>query len=471
MASSTNSDSANLDNAAEEDTPAQSSDSADSTSGKGSTPASDSPALGFSYSGPFDVPQQPAQPVPSYGVRPIHTPGPVVPATTIEFPEPEADEADPAMGHDSDVRRDIARARRLVIKIGSSSLTDDDGRVDPSRIDTIADALEARMSRDTDLIVVSSGAVACGMGPLELRQRPTDLATKQAAASVGQVLLAQEWARSFARYGRTIGQVLLTASDAGRRDRARNAQRTIDRLRQLSAVPIVNENDTVATSEMRFGDNDRLAALVSHLAFADALVLLSDVDGLYDRNPAEPGAKFIAEVRKGKDLMGVAAGDGGRLGTGGMAAKVTAARLASRAGVPVLLTSTENIGAALDTAEVGTCFWPQEDRLSAWKFWVLYAADSAGKLVLDAGAAEAVIEKNKSLLAVGITEVEGDFQQGDIVDIVGPDGQLLGRGEVAYDSAMLVGMIGQPTPELPEFARRPVVHTDYLSSYSNRQPR
>ncbi|PZP00975.1 MAG: glutamate 5-kinase, partial [Corynebacterium urealyticum] len=148
------------------------------------------------------------------------------------------------------MRHRIANAKRLVVKIGSSSLTDESGRVDPARIDTIADALEARMADDTDLIVVSSGAVASGMDPLGLRQRPSDLATKQAAASVGQVLLAQEWGRSFARYGRTIGQVLLTAADAGRRDRARNAQRTIDRLRQLSAVPIVNENDTVATSEM-----------------------------------------------------------------------------------------------------------------------------------------------------------------------------------------------------------------------------
>ena len=410
-------------------------------------------------------------PVPAFGMRPIHHPGPVVPATSIEFPEPEATPEDPAMGHSSEARRDIAEARRLVVKIGSSSLTDENGHVDPSRIDHIADALEARMNRDTDLVVVSSGAVASGMGPLQLKQRPTDLATKQAAASVGQVLLAQEWARTFARYGRTIGQVLLTASDAGRRDRARNAQRTIDRLRQLGAVPIVNENDTVATSEMRFGDNDRLAALVSHLVFADALVLLSDVDGLYDRNPAEPGANFIAEVRKGKDLIGVAAGDGGRLGTGGMAAKVTAARLASRAGVPVLLTSTENIGAALDTAEVGTCFWPQEDRLSAWKFWVLYAAASEGSITIDAGAVDAVVEKNKSLLAVGITSLKGDFDQGDIVDIVDPNDQVIGRGEVNYDSTMLEGMMGQQTSDLPDIAQRPVVHTDYLSTYSNRQPR
>lgn len=433
-----------------------------------STQPNGAPAA-FSYAGPEERIPTHAEPVPNYGVRPVHEPGPVVPATTIEFPEPQADEEDPAMGHDSSVRADIAAARRLVVKIGSSSLTDDDGRVNPDRIDVIADALEARMDRGTDVIVVSSGAVACGMGPLQLSQRPTDLATKQAAASVGQVLLAQEWARSFARYGRTIGQVLLTASDAAERDRARNAQRTIDRLRQLKAVPIVNENDTVATSEMRFGDNDRLAALVSHLAFADACVLLSDVNGLYDRNPAEPGARFVPEVRGAKDLKGVVAGDGGALGTGGMAAKVSAARLASRAGVPVLLTSTENIGAALDEAAVGTCFWPEQSRLSAWKFWVLYAAESHGRLHLDAGAVKAVVEDHRSLLPVGITKVEGDFYQGNVVDIVDEDGNLVGRGEVAYDAAMLEDLIGKSLRDLPDIAQRPAVHADYMSTYANRE--
>ena len=426
-----------------------------------------SAAFGLGYPGPTEA-AEPFIPVEGYGTRPVHRPGPVVPATTIEFPDAEIEENHPAMGHDSKFRDEIAAARRIVVKIGSSSLTDDDGRVDPRRIDIIADALEARMARGTDAVVVSSGAVACGMGPLQLSQKPTDLATKQAAASVGQVLLAQEWARSFARYGRTIGQVLLTASDAGVRDRARNAQRTIDRLRQLKAVPIVNENDTVATSNMRFGDNDRLAAVVSHLVFADALFLLSDVDGLFDRNPAEPGAQFVPEVKSGKDLRGVVAGDGGRLGTGGMAAKVSAARLASRAGVPVLLTAMDNIGAALNDAKVGTCFWPQEDRLSAWKFWVLYAAESHGRLHLDAGAVRAISDSRNSLLPVGITRVEGDFSQGQVVDIVGEDGQLVGRGEVSYDSTMLDGMIGKSTRELPDIAQRPVVHADYLSTYSNR---
>lgn len=374
----------------------------------------------------------------------------------------------PAFGHESEMRERIRNAKRIVVKIGSSSLTTEDLHVDPDRINQIADALQARMIRDNDVIVVSSGAVAAGLAPLGLSQRPTDLATKQAAAAVGQVHLAYEWGRSFARYGRNIGQVLLTASDAGRRDRARNAQRTIDRLRQLRAIPIVNENDTVATSEMRFGDNDRLAALVAHLASADALVLLSDVDGLYDKNPAEPGARFISEVRSGGDLKGVIAGDGGKVGTGGMASKVSAARLAARGGIPVLLTSAENIGPALDHAQVGTVFHPLENRLSAWKFWALYAAESGGTLRVDAGAIAAITTGGNSLLAVGIKEVDGDFRSGEIVEICGPGGEILGRGEVAYDSETLQGMLGKSTSELPDGMQRPVVHADYLSNYASR---
>ncbi|HJG46546.1 glutamate 5-kinase [Corynebacterium variabile] len=420
-----------------------------------------------------DVQPDPSDPFfanPVFGTDNIHQPGPVIPATAKEFPDPDLSLDDPEYGHRSTARRTIRDAKRVVVKIGSSSLTDETGSVSPERIDLIADALEARMDRGTDIIVVSSGSIACGMGPLGLSQRPTDLATKQAAAAAGQVLLAQEWARSFARYGRPIGQVLLTVADAARRDRARNSQRTIDRLRQLGVVPIVNENDTVTTSSATFGDNDRLASLVSHLTYADACVLLSDVAGLYDRNPAEPDAKFIAEVRSHRDLRGVIAGDGGRLGTGGMSAKVSAARLASQGGIPVLLTSTDNIGAALDQAMVGTCFWPAEDRLSAWKFWILYAAEAGGVLHIDGGAAQAM-EHHNSLLPVGITKITGDFTSREVVDIVGPGGHLIGRGEVNYDAATLAGLMGKSSDELPDFAQRPAVHVDNLSTYANRLSR
>ncbi|WP_297851449.1 glutamate 5-kinase [uncultured Corynebacterium sp.] len=367
------------------------------------------------------------------------------------------------------LREEIAGARKIVVKLGTSSLVDDTSAVSQAKIDRIVDAIEARIARGCDVIVVSSGAIAAGMTPLGLSTRPQDLATKQAAASVGQIHLAQSWGQSFARYGRTIGQVLLTQSDAGVRERARNAQRTIDRLRQMGAVPIVNENDTVATSEMRFGDNDRLSAIVATLTSADALVLLSDVDGLYDRNPSDPGATFVSEVHSGKDLEGIVAGDGGVFGTGGMASKVSAARLATRGGVPVLLTSAEKIEDALGDAAVGTVFHTRpESRLSAWKFWVLYAADAEGVLRLDEGAVKAVTRGGTSLLAVGITGVEGDFHAGDIVEILGPDGAAIGRGVVGYDATQLTGMLGKHTAELPEDQRRSVVHADYLSNYASR---
>lgn len=364
-----------------------------------------------------------------------------------------------------ELRNQITNAKRVVVKIGSSSLTGAGHVVDPLRIDALVNAMQRRLAKGTELIVVSSGAVAAGMGPLALQQRPQDLATKQAAAAVGQVHLMHTWGASFARYGRTIAQVLLTASDAGQRERARNAQRTIDRLLHLGVVPIVNENDTVATSEMRFGDNDRLAALVAHLAVADALVLLSDVDGLYDKNPSDPTATFIPQVRDASDLQGVIAGDGGALGTGGMASKVSAAGIASRGGIPVLLTSAANIGQALEDASVGTVFYPKENRLSAWKFWALYAADSEGSIRVDAGAARALAQGGTSLLAVGVTEVEGDFHAGNIVDIVDPAGKVIGRGEVAYDAEILGTMLGRHTEELPDSQHRPVIHADYLSHY------
>ena len=367
------------------------------------------------------------------------------------------------------LRRDIATAKRIVVKLGTSSLVDESSAVSQAKIDRIVDAIESRIARGSDVIVVSSGAIAAGMTPLGLKTRPQDLATKQAAAAAGQIHLAQSWGQSFARYGRTVGQVLLTQSDAGVRERARNAQRTIDRLRQLGSVPIVNENDTVATSEMRFGDNDRLSAIVATLISADALILLSDVDGLYDRNPADPAANFIDEVRSGKDLDGVVAGDGGRFGTGGMASKASAARLATRGGVPVLLTSAEKIEEALSDAQVGTVFHTRPDsRLSAWKFWALYAADAEGILRLDEGAVKAVTRGGTSLLAVGITGVEGEFHAGNIVEILGPDGQAIGRGEVAYGAAELQTMLGKHTDELPAHQRRAVVHADYLSNYASR---
>ncbi|MFW0784622.1 glutamate 5-kinase [Gordonia sp. CPCC 206044] len=367
----------------------------------------------------------------------------------------------------SDVREQIARARSIVVKIGSSALTDLHDGLDRQRLDRLADALEARMRAGSDVIVVSSGAIGAGLAPLALKKRPADLATKQAAASVGQLVLAHAWGTSFHRYGRTVGQVLLTAADISDRAHAANAQRTLDRLRSLGAVAVVNENDTVATNEIRFGDNDRLAALVAHLAGADALVLLSDVDGLYDGDPRKVDAlgrraRLIDEVNGPEDLDGVIAGSGGTLGTGGMASKLAAARLSADAGVPVLLAAAEQAAQALTDASVGTVFAARDERLSARRFWVRHAADARGQIALDDGAVAAVASRRRSLLAAGIVGVTGRFSDGDVVELVDVAGRVRARGVAAYDSDEIALMVGRQTSDLPADLRRPVVHADDL---------
>lgn len=362
------------------------------------------------------------------------------------------------------VHRDAIRnARSLVVKIGTNALTAPSGVFDAGRLAGLADAIEARMKAGTDVVIVSSGAIAAGIEPLGLPRRPRDLATKQAAASVGQVALVNSWSAAFARYGRTVGQVLLTAQDISMRAQHTNAQRTLDRLRALHAVAIVNENDTVATNEIRFGDNDRLSALVAHLTGAEALILLSDIDGLYDSDPRKAkDAKFIPEVAGAADLAGVVAGPGSDLGTGGMVSKMSSALLAADAGVPVLLAAAADAAAALTDAAVGTVFAARPDRMSARRFWVRYAADAAGALTLDEGAVRAVLAQRRSLLAAGVTAVSGRFYGGDVVELRGPDGTTVARGVVAYDATELSTMMGRSTSELPGELRRPAVHADDL---------
>jgi len=262
----------------------------------------------------------------------------------------------------SQYRDAVRAARSVVVKIGTTALTTKSGLFDAGRLAQLVDAIEARMQAGSDVVIVSSGAIAAGIEPLGLNRRPTDLATKQAAASVGQVALVNAWSAAFARYDRTVGQVLLTAHDISLRVQHTNAQRTLDRLRALHAVAIVNENDTVATNEIRFGDNDRLSSLVAHLVGADALILLSDIDGLYDADPRKADARFIPEVGGPDDLDGVVAGEGSRLGTGGMRSKLSSALLAADAGVPVLLAAAADASAALTDASVGTVFAPRPDR-------------------------------------------------------------------------------------------------------------
>jgi len=359
-------------------------------------------------------------------------------------------------------REAVRTARSVVIKVGTTALTTPSGVFDASRLQYLADAIEARMKSGSDVVIVSSGAIAAGIEPLGLSRRPTDLATKQAAASVGQVALVNSWSAAFGRHERTVGQVLLTAHDISMRVQHTNAQRTLDRLRALHAVGIVNENDTVATNEIRFGDNDRLSALVAHLVGADALVLLSDVDGLYDSDPRKGNARFIREVGGPDDLDSVAAGRGSHLGTGGMVSKLSSAQLAADAGVPVLLAAAADAEAALADASVGTVFAPRDGRMSARRFWVRYAAEVAGTLTLDDGAVNAVVRQRRSLLAAGITALSGRFYGGDVVELRAQDSTAIARGVVAYDATELATMLGRSSADLPAEMRRPAVHADDL---------
>jgi glutamate 5-kinase len=361
-------------------------------------------------------------------------------------------------------REVVAAAGRVVIKVGSSSLTTAEGGLDSDRLDVLVDALAARRSGGGQVVLVSSGAIAAGLAPLGLRRRPRDLATQQATASVGQMLLVERYAASFARHGLLVGQVLLTADDLVRRAHYRNAHRTLEKLLTLGVVPVVNENDAVATEEIRFGDNDRLAALVAHLVQADALVLLSDVDGLYDGDPRRPGARLVTEVRAAADLDAVrvrGAGAAG-VGTGGMATKIDAARIAAGAGVPVLLANATAVGPALAGQPVGTFFAPTGRRTASRLFWLRHATTPRGRLVLDDGAVDAVVRRRTSLLSAGVTAVHGDFDAGDPVELVDPSGVPVARGLVGYDAAELPPLLGRSTRDLAPEHRREVVHRDDL---------
>jgi glutamate 5-kinase len=375
------------------------------------------------------------------------------------------DGAERANSQNGTVRVQVTTANRIVVKVGSSSLTTAAGGLDKQRVDALVDALAGHPA---EMVLVSSGAIAAGLAPLGLPRRPRDLATQQAAASVGQGLLMQAYTQSFARHGRTVGQVLLTADDVTRRAHYRNAYRTLRRLLDLGSLPIVNENDTVATDEIRFGDNDRLAALVASLVRADLLVLLSDVDALYTGDPAKPGTLRITEVRDDSDLVGVSIGKVGRagVGTGGMQTKVEAARIATSSGIPVVLTSAPLAAEALSGDEVGTFFHRVRERPAARLFWLAHATSPRGRLHLDPGAVRAVVDRRASLLPAGITAVDGRFAAGDPVDLVDTGGRAVARGLVNYDATELPGLLGRTTPDLaaelgPGYERE-VVHRDDL---------
>ena len=366
------------------------------------------------------------------------------------------------------LRPEVTEARRIVVKVGSSSLTTAAGGIDPARISTLVDVLAAARARGAEVVLVSSGAIAAGLAPLGLRKRPTSLPAQQAAASVGQGLLVHRYTEELRRHGLIAGQVLLTVDDVTRRVHYRNAYQTFAKLLELGVLPIVNENDTVATSEIRFGDNDRLAALVAHLVHADLLVLLSDVDGLYDADPSDPASTLVRDVHGMADLGDVRIGRAGSagVGTGGMETKVEAARIATGAGIPVVLTSADNAARAVAGESVGTLFHTTGKRQPTRLLWLAHATEPKGVLLLDDGAVRAVRERQASLLAAGVTGATGSFIAGDPVDLAGPDGVPVARGLVNFDATEIPSIVGRSSrdlkTELGAAYEREVVHRDDL---------
>ena len=357
---------------------------------------------------------------------------------------------------------------RVVVKVGSSSLTRADGGLDLNRIDILAGLIAGMRSRGHDVVLVSSGAVASGLVPLGLSRRPDELSLLQAAASVGQGRLAARWETAMSAYGLVTAQVLLTAHDVAIRSHYRTVRATFDSLLSLGAVPIINENDAVATSEFSLGDNDRLAALVAHLVTADVLVLLTDVDGLWTARPGTPGATPIRHVRSSADLEGVSvSGRGSFVGTGGMTTKLQAATIACASGTTTLIARADDAAALLGQeqvpADLGTWFEPTGPHRPSRRLWMAHASQPEGRVLIDAGAARALTVGKKSLLLPGLTGVDGDFESGSVVDVVGPEG-VLARGICRYAAAELREVLAARAEgaAAPDHVA-PVIHRDDLA--------
>ncbi|NMA70006.1 MAG: glutamate 5-kinase [Desulfitobacterium sp.] len=363
--------------------------------------------------------------------------------------------------------------RRIVIKIGSSSLNHPEGGLDDQAIQRIADVISEIRKKGVECVLVSSGAVAAGVGRLGLKSKPRNLAGKQAVAAIGQGVLIEKYDLALQARGLISAQVLLSRIDLAEASRYRNAQNTLEQLLRYGVVPIINENDTVAVEELCFGDNDRLSAMVAGLVHCDLLVILTDVDGLYSANPkSDPNAFLIEEVKDLNEVMDVAGGAGSSLGTGGMITKLKAAEIATRFGIPMFLLHSKRIMDILQLLEgkgkrpMGTYFAPASHRIMGKKRWIAYAGLSEGSIFIDQGAVDALL-RGKSLLASGVIGVEGVWERKELVRINGPDGVEVARGLVELSSGELVKVRGKQSSEMleliPDLEGEEVVHRDHMT--------
>ena len=364
-----------------------------------------------------------------------------------------------------------AAKRCWVIKIGSSLMTADGRGLDTDHIDDWVAQIAQLRAQGINIVLVSSGAVAEGMARLGWQERPDDLHRLQAAAAVGQMGLVQAWESRFAQHQLKTAQVLFTHEDVSHRRRYLNARNTLMTLLELGVIPVVNENDSVATDEIRLGDNDTLAALAANLIEADQLVILTDQDGLFDADPrSNPEAKLISDAQAGDPaLMAMAAGGSGKLGRGGMRTKMTAAEWAANSGADTFIVNGrgENILLRLaDSGAVGTRLRAGERKLGARKRWIAGQLQVRGKLILDAGACKVLSESGRSLLAVGVKTVEGRFNRGDVVACVSPEGMEIARGLVNFDAREAQRIAGQPSEKINEIlgatSDKEMIHRDNL---------
>ncbi|MFQ5457542.1 MAG: glutamate 5-kinase [Myxococcota bacterium] len=348
----------------------------------------------------------------------------------------------------------VARARRVIVKVGSSIVTADGRGLNRRAVNAIARDIASVLSGGAQVILVSSGAVAAGNSHLEMKRRPRTIPEKQATAAVGQSRLIRAWERAFVPHDRSVGQVLLTSDDLGNRRRFLNARHTLLTLLRLGVVPVINENDTVVVEEIKFGDNDQLAALVTNLIEADLLIFLTDTEGLYDRDPRrEKRPRLIPLVRRIGPALEAMAGNaaGGTTGTGGIASKIAAARKSAQFGVPCVVASGRRrgcIGRILAGEPIGTLFLPDETPLTSRKHWIAHTGRARGALRVDSGAVDALRDRGKSLLPSGVTAVKGQFGVGDLVQILDPRGREFARGLAAYRSEEIDRIKGLRTSDI-----------------------
>ncbi|MBD1597975.1 glutamate 5-kinase [Pseudomonas typographi] len=369
------------------------------------------------------------------------------------------------------MRSKVTSARRWVVKIGSALLTADGKGLDRAAMGVWVEQMVALHQAGVELVLVSSGAVAAGMSRLGWSTRPSAMHELQAAAAIGQMGLVQAWESSFGQHGRHTAQILLTHDDLSDRKRYLNARSTLRTLVGLGVVPVINENDTVVTDEIRFGDNDTLAALVANLVEADLLVILTDRDGMFDADPRKhPDAHLISEARADDpSLDAVAGGTGGALGRGGMQTKLRAARLAARSGAHTLIVGgrIERVLDRLKAGErIGTLLSPERGMVAARKQWLAGHLQTRGSLTLDAGAVQALLEGHKSLLPVGVKAVQGGFRRGEMVVCLAPDGREVARGLSNYSAVEAQKIIGLPSDAIDRalgyMAEPELVHRDNL---------